>query len=124
MFLIYQYGKDYEYDAPVKLLVKHLHAMAESPDEQLVVVSQVLVADINIGYEEIVNTQVLAFNGQPVKNLKNLVNMVENCKDEFLKFDLEYDQIVVLETKTAKAATQDILTTHCIPSAMSDDLKA
>jgi hypothetical protein len=49
--------------------------------------------------------------------------MVENCKDEFLKFDLEYDQIVVLETKTAKAATQDILTTHCIPSAMSDDLK-
>ncbi|PUZ77485.1 hypothetical protein GQ55_1G375400 [Panicum hallii var. hallii] len=123
-YLRSEYGKDYEYDAPVKLLVKHLHAMAESPDEQLVVVSQVLVADINIGYEEIVNTQVLAFNGQPVKNLKNLVNMVENCKDEFLKFDLEYDQIVVLETKTAKAATQDILTTHCIPSAMSDDLKA
>jgi len=29
-------------------------------------------------------------------------------------------QLVVLETKTAKAATQDILTTHCIPSAMSD----
>jgi len=123
-YLRSEYGKDYEYDAPVKLLVKHLHAMAESPDEQLVVVSQVLVADINIGYEEIVNTQVLAFNGQPVKNLKNLVTMVENCKDEFLKFDLEYDQIVVLETKTAKAATQDILTTHCIPSAMSDDLKA
>ncbi|OEL20967.1 Protease Do-like 9 [Dichanthelium oligosanthes] len=123
-YLRSEYGKDYEFDAPVKLLVKHLHAMAESPDEQLVVVSQVLVADINIGYEEIVNTQVLAFNGQPVKNLKNLVIMVENCKDEFLKFDLEYDQIVVLETKTAKAATQDILTTHCIPSAMSDDLKA
>lgn len=33
-------------------------------------------------------------------------------------------QVVVLETKTARAATQDILTTHCIPSAMSDDLKA
>ncbi|GJN22243.1 hypothetical protein PR202_gb09795 [Eleusine coracana subsp. coracana] len=122
-YLRSEYGKDYEYDAPVKLLVKHLHSMAESPDEQLVVVSQVLVADINIGYEDIVNTQVLAFNGQPVKNLKNLVTMVENCKDEFLKFDLEYDQIVVLETETAKAATQDILTTHCIPSAMSDDLK-
>jgi hypothetical protein len=32
-------------------------------------------------------------------------------------------QIVVLETKNAKAATQDILMTHCIPSAISDDLK-
>lgn len=64
---------------------KHLHAMAQSIDEQLVVVSQVcpshsdhivssvhsaflaqvysklfqvLVADINIGYEDIVNNQV------------------------------------------------------------------
>ncbi|KAI3749537.1 hypothetical protein L2E82_20151 [Cichorium intybus] len=30
---------------------------------------------------------------------------------------------VVLETKTTKAATVDILSSHCIPSAMSDDLK-
>ncbi|KAJ0049377.1 hypothetical protein Pint_15399 [Pistacia integerrima] len=31
--------------------------------------------------------------------------------------------VVVLRTKPAKAAILDILTTHCIPSAMSDDLK-
>lgn len=122
-YLRSEYGKDYEYEAPVKLLDKLLYSMPQFPDEQLIVVSQVLVADINIGYEEIVNTQVLAFNGNPVKNLKSLANMVENCDDEFLKFDLEYDQIVVLRTKTSKAATLDILATHCIPSAMSDDLK-
>lgn len=122
-YLRSEYGKDYEFDAPVKLLDKHLHAMAQSVDEQVVVVSQVLVADINIGYEEIVNTQVLAFNGQPVKNLKSLADMVESCADEFLKFDLEYQQIVVLHTKNARAATLDILATHCIPSAMSEDLR-
>ncbi|XP_027125698.1 protease Do-like 9 [Coffea arabica] len=122
-YLRSEYGKDYEYEAPVKLLDKLLHEMPKSPDEQIVVVSQVLVADINIGYEDIVNTQVLAFNGKPVKNLKNLASMVESCNDEFLQFDLEYQQIVVLQTKGAKAATLDILTTHCIPSAMSDDLK-
>ncbi|XLU57430.1 hypothetical protein S245_052078, partial [Arachis hypogaea] len=86
------YGKDYEFDAPVKLLEKHLHAMAQSVVEQLVV-SQVLVSDIKIGYK-IVNTQVLAFNGKPVKNLKGLATMVENCDDESLKFDLEYQQDV------------------------------
>lgn len=122
-YLRSEYGKDYDLEAPVKLLDKLLYEMPQSPDEQIVVVSQVLVADINIGYEDIVNTQVLAFNGQPVKNLKSLANMVENCDAEFLKFDLEYQQIVVLQTKTAKAATVDILATHCIPSAMSDDLK-
>ncbi|KAL8123464.1 protease Do-like 9 [Apium graveolens] len=122
-YLRSEYGKDYDLEAPVKLLDKLLHEMPQFPDEQIVVISQVLVADINIGYEDIVNTQVLAFNGQPVKNLKSLASMVENCDAEFLKFDLEYEQIVVLQTKTAKAATLDILTTHCIPSAMSDDLK-
>ncbi|KAI3500847.1 hypothetical protein L1887_36673 [Cichorium endivia] len=121
-YLRSEYGKDYDFDAPVKLLDKHLHAMAQSVDEQLVVVSQVLVADINIGYEEIVNTQVLAFNNKPVRNLKSLADMVENCNEEFLKFDLEYDQIVVLRTKMAKKATRDILLTHCIPSAISNDL--
>ncbi|RZC53618.1 hypothetical protein C5167_012473 [Papaver somniferum] len=122
-YLSSEYGKDYEYDAPVKLLEKLSHAMAQTEDEQLVVVSQVLVADINIGYEEIVNTQVLAFNGKPVKNLKELAQMVEKCNSEFLKFELDYQQIVVLQAKAAKAATQDILTKNCIPSAVSDDLK-
>ncbi|KAM1273384.1 hypothetical protein ACFX2H_023285 [Malus domestica] len=94
------------FDVPIKLLDKHLHAMVQSIDEQLVVVSQVLT-----------------FNGMPVKNLKNLASMVENCDDEYLKFRLEYNQMVVLQTKTAKAATLDILTTHCISSSVSDDFK-
>ncbi|KAM1918861.1 hypothetical protein FF1_023440 [Malus domestica] len=94
------------FDVPIKLLDKHLHAMAQSIDEQLVVVSQVLT-----------------FTGMPVKNLKNLASMVENCDDQYLKFGLEYNQMVVLQTKTAKAATLHILTTHCISSSVSDDLK-
>ncbi|KHG27181.1 Protease Do-like 9 [Gossypium arboreum] len=65
-----------------------------------------------------------ALNGKPVTNLRRLAEMVENCNDEFLKLDLEYEQTVVLRTKTAEAATPDILATHCIPSAMSTDLKA
>ncbi|KAG4190961.1 hypothetical protein ERO13_A07G061933v2 [Gossypium hirsutum] len=108
----------------MNLLDKLFHATLQSLDEQLVVVSQVLVSDINIGYEDIVNAQVLALNGKLVTNLRGLAEMVENCDDEFLKFDLEYEQIAVLRTKAAKAATPDILATHCIPSAMSADLKA
>ena len=59
LMFIYQYGKDYEYDAPVKLLVKHLHAMAESPDEQLVVVSQVWSSSWIILWEIVIFLHVL-----------------------------------------------------------------
>lgn len=122
IILFHQYGKDYEYDAPVKLLDKHLHAMAQSPDEQLVVVSQVsssfctnlcfyvinemanlscfylelgiyyfiiwqffekkmmnfqvLVADINIGYEEIVNIQVTMITTESIFMVWDLFSQV------------------------------------------------
>lgn len=37
--------------------------------------------------------KVVAFNGKPVKNLKSLAAMVESCDDEYLKFDLDYEQV-------------------------------
>ncbi|KMT10529.1 hypothetical protein BVRB_5g116530 [Beta vulgaris subsp. vulgaris] len=109
-------------DFPVELLYKLHYSMAKSNDEELIIISQVLVADINIGYEDLTNVQVIAVNGNPVKNLKSFKNMVESCNSEFLKFDLEFNMMVVLRTETAKATTAEILATHCIPSAMSDDL--
>jgi hypothetical protein len=33
----------------VKLLDKMMHAMAENPNQQVVVLSQVLAADVNVG---------------------------------------------------------------------------
>ncbi|CAI7880690.1 unnamed protein product, partial [Closterium sp. NIES-54] len=122
-YLKAEYGKDYDYDAPVRLLDKLMHRMRQSDDEQVVVISQVLVADVNIGYEEVVNTQVVGFNGEPVKNLLQLARLVDDCTDPFMKFDLDYDQVLVLETAKAKNATPDILAMHCIPSHCSNDIK-
>ncbi|CAI5945693.1 unnamed protein product [Closterium sp. NIES-64] len=122
-YLRAEYGKDYDYDAPVKLLDKLMHRMRQSDDEQVVVISQVLVADVNIGYEEVVNTQVVGFNGVPVKNLLQLARLVDQCTDPFMQFDLDYDQVLVLETAKAKDATPDILAIHSIPSHCSSDIK-
>ena len=54
---------------------------------------QVLASEVNIGYEEIVNTQVHKVNGKAVKNLSDLTKQIENCRDEYLRFDLEYNQV-------------------------------
>ena len=35
-----------------------MHAMAETPNQQVTVLSQVLASEVNIGYEEIINMQV------------------------------------------------------------------
>ncbi|CAD7704517.1 unnamed protein product [Ostreobium quekettii] len=122
-YLRSEYGKEYDFDAPVKLLDRMLHSMAEEKEQQVVVLSQVLAADLSIGYEDIVNTQVLALNGQKIHSLRTLVDLVDSCKDKYLHFDLDYNQKVVLEAKAARAATKSVLQVHCIPYDRSEDLR-
>lgn len=41
-YLRSEYGKEYDFDAPVKLLDKMVHGHADTPGQQVVVLSQVL----------------------------------------------------------------------------------
>ncbi|KAL4419940.1 hypothetical protein ABPG75_007038 [Micractinium tetrahymenae] len=119
-----EYGKEWDLEAPVKLLNVMLHSQAQNNTEQVVVLSQVLAADVNVGFEEIVNTQVLKVNGQPINNLRDLVAAVTASSGQYLTLDLEYNQLVILDREAAHAATADILTQHCIPHDRSEDLRA
>lgn len=118
-----EYGREYDFDAPVKLLDKMMHAMAENPRQQVVLLSQVLAADANVGYEEMCNTQVLAVNGAKVNNLAELVAGIEGSDERYLRIDLEYNQVVILDKAEAAAATAHILEQHCIPADRSVDLE-
>ncbi len=109
-------------DAPVRLLEKMMHGQPESKDQELVVLSQVLAAEVNLGYEETVNTAVERVNGTLVRNLRHLVTLVESCTEPYLRFDLDYNQLLILETGAARAATAAILETHSIPQQASADL--
>jgi hypothetical protein len=146
-YLRSEYGKDFDYgacalaahahahasqrqcahargaaDAPVRLLEKMMHGQPESKDQELVVLSQVLAAEVNLGYEETVNTAVERVNGTLVRNLRHLVTLVESCTEPYLRFDLDYNQLLILETGAARAATAAILETHSIPQQASADL--
>ncbi|PNW73966.1 hypothetical protein CHLRE_13g579901v5 [Chlamydomonas reinhardtii] len=121
-YLRSEYGKEYDFDAPVKLLEKMMHGMAQHKEEQVVVLSQVLAAEVNLGYEDICNTQVVSLNGGRITTLAELVARVDACDQPFLVLDLEYNQKVVLDTAKARAATSEILAMHCIATDRSPDL--
>ena len=123
-YLQSEYGMDYHREAPVKLLDRLLHGHKRWPDEQVVVVSQVLANEATLGYEDCYNTQVHAFNGEPVRNLKHLAEMVLSCPEKFMQFDVEYHELLVLETAAVAAATEETMHAHSIPGMMSRDLMA
>ncbi len=67
--------------------------------------------------------QVLRFNGVAVSNLRQLADLVASCSEPFMRWDLEYHELVVLETKVALAATCDVMASHSVPFLMSADLR-
>ena len=121
-YLRAEFGEDYEFDAPVRLLDLLFNAQAQARGQQVVLLSQVLAADINTGYDDLSNLQLLTFNDRPVSNLAGLAAAVAACTDQFFRFGLDSGETVVLDAAKARAATPGILATHGIPSAASADL--
>lgn len=51
------------------------------------------------------------------------MDVVESCTENYVKLDMEYSQLLIMDTKAARAATQEILTMHYIPHDRSEDLR-
>jgi S1-C subfamily serine protease len=118
-----EYGDDYQYDAPVVLLERMLYGHLRNEGEEVVVLSQVLNHDVNEGYEEFRNAMVHAVNGTKVDNLRHFAGLCMGATSEFLRFDLEDEQVIVLKREEAERDSAEILKRHCIPAAMSEDLR-
>ncbi|KAL3827873.1 hypothetical protein ACJIZ3_016675 [Penstemon smallii] len=106
----------------LKLLTKARYSMAKFKGEQIVILSQVLANEVNIGYEDMSNEQVLKLNGTRIRNIHHLAHLVDSCKDKFLVFEFEDNFMIVLERESALAASTSILKNYGIPSERSEDL--
>ena len=45
------------------------------------------------------------------------------CTEEYLQFDLEHSELIILHTVDARQATREALMDHCIPCDRSADLE-
>ncbi|KAJ9696369.1 hypothetical protein PVL29_008541 [Vitis rotundifolia] len=106
----------------LKLLTKARYSLARFKGEQIVILSQVLANEVNIGYEDMSNQQVLKFNGTWIKNIHHLAHLIDSCKDKYLVFEFEDNYLAVLEREAAAAASPCILKDYGIPSERSSDL--
>uniref|UniRef100_A0A2P2K3M4 Protease Do-like 10 n=1 Tax=Rhizophora mucronata TaxID=61149 RepID=A0A2P2K3M4_RHIMU len=119
---LHEYGEDWYNSSPRRLCERALRELPKMAGEQLVILSQVLLDDINAGYERLADLQVKRVNGVDVENLSHLCQLVMECRAESLRIDLDDNRVIVLNYNLAKHATSKILRRHRIPSAMSADL--
>ncbi|CAN0899068.1 Protease Do-like 2, chloroplastic [Linum grandiflorum] len=114
--------EEYEDSIGLKLLTKARYSLAKFKEEQIVILSQVLANEVNIGYEDMGNQQVLKFNGTRIRNIHHLAHLIDTCKGKYLAFEFEDNYLVVLEKEPALGASSQVLLDYGIPSERSSDL--
>jgi len=120
---LHEWGDDWYNVAPRKLVHKAIYEEMQSKDQEAIILSYVLVDEINFGFTSLTNLQVLKVNDTTVKNLRHLVELVESNKQPFIKFNLDDHMVIVIESEQAKVANARILSKHSVPSVKSIDLQ-
>ena len=91
--------------------------------EEIVLVLKVLAAPVNQGYQDTANWIVAEVDGKKIRNLKELVELVEQDANPFVVFKNKWGHQIVLDRAKAKAAQPQILATYRITDDRSPDLK-
>jgi len=124
-FLHHEYGKSWARKAPIRLCDQTFYGIQTEPDEQVVVLNQVLVDEVNVGYQNLSNTQVMAVNGIKLRNLRHLMDIIEEGAAPavpFVRFDLDREKVIIIERTAGLKATAAILENNMISSHKSKDL--
>jgi len=122
-YLSQEWGKEWQQKAPVRFVEKALYAAKEKANQEVVILSQILAADINVTYQQYVPNIVTHANNVPIKNLRHLVELVETNTAPFLRLDLESERVIVLDAVEASHQSAEILESHNIPYIKSQDLR-
>ena len=107
--LTYSYLLTFGSNTPPMEMVEKLRRVKDSPDDNVVVLTQVLDDEVNVGYQNFDSMVLVAINGKKVRNLREVVEIVESCKDEYITFEFENDIPVTLNIGKLREATPRIL---------------
>lgn len=122
-YLAQEWGKEWQQKAPVRFVEKALYGAKDKADQEVVILSQILAADLNVTYQQYCPNVISHVNGVPIDNLRHLVQLVEQNNSKFIRFDLESERVIILNSEEANSQGPEILESHNIPYAKSVDLR-
>lgn len=118
------WGPNWFNNAP-KELVALLSDNIRRPDrDEIVLLTKVLAARVNEGYQEYNNWIIEKVNGTPVRNLRQMIGLVESTTNQFVVFENDKQQKIILDRELVAAAMPAIMETYRVPSDRSADLQS
>ena len=110
------------YDGPIGLVYQVINGKVTKELDQVVVLSRVLAAEVNVGYQNNREKIVEKVNGKKIKDLKALISTVEACKKGFIVFQLKDKTKLVFDVEKLKKSTAMIMQLYRIPGDRSQNL--
>lgn len=108
--------------APKEFL--HLYySGARTPDRQeVVILSQILADEVNIGYGDLYSETVVSINGRRPRDMESFVREVEGCAG-VVEIVTSSDALIIIDASAARSANARILERYRIRSDRSIDLE-
>lgn len=123
--LLKSWGSDWYNAAPKEWVAQLNNNYRTDAHDEIVAVLKVLAARVNQGYQDISAWTVASVNGEPVRNLAHLVELVENSSDsQFVTFQNNRGQVIILDRQNAQEALPEILQTYRIAKDRFLDVQA
>jgi len=118
-----EYGKNWHRKAPVSLVELTLQAVKETANDQIVLLQQVLSHEVNFGYQNFFNTVITKCQGIKIRNLQQLVKVIENSKEEYIRCDIARSRVVIINRKNAITINQVTMDQNDVQYDRSKDLQ-
>ncbi len=110
------------YNGPIDLVYEVLNGKVSKELQQIVVLSRVLAAEVNVGYQNLGAMIVEKVNDKKIKDLKELISIVEKKTKGFIVFQLKNKTKIVFDVEKLKQSTPLIMNLYRIPSDRSLNL--
>ena len=89
----------------------------------MIVLTNILANEINVGYEWLENSVVVSANGEKISTIRNLVSAIENNKKRYHTIVTKRGKQIVLDRKELNKISKQILDKYNIDLDRSEDLK-
>ncbi|MEN8134412.1 MAG: serine protease [Thermodesulfobacteriota bacterium] len=117
------WGGNWFNDAPKNLLARYYFDHLSQKDEEIVNLVRVLPAEINKGYHDSGDYRIVKVNGVRINNLRDLIRIVTESRDDFVVFSDRWGASIVLDRKGAELENGRILEKYRVPKDRSSDLE-
>lgn len=116
------WGDNWFNTAPKDLVALFQTNMPQVEGEEVILITRVLPASLNDGYQDISFWIVNGINGKKINNMFELVVELETNTDSFTVLENPRGQKIILKTEEARQGLAEILTLYRIPAKSSPDL--